>query len=130
MKLQMKLPKRRIFFAAVATYIAGCILLQVWVHMRFGRDTTKQPRLYSKRLSRDNRRLGVVVPVHSRDSSRAFKSLQRWPAECPEGMAEKMDLVLYFTKATPNDEELLSKLGDSCFGTVKMISAQLAPEVC
>lgn len=55
--------------------------------------------------------------------------MQRWPAKCPEGTAKKMDLVLYFTKATPNDGELLSQLRDSCFGTTKMISAQLTPEV-
>lgn len=125
----MKLPKRRIFLAAVITYLVGCILLQVWVHTRFGRETTKQPRLYSKRLSRDGRRLGVVVPIHSREVSRAFKSLRRWPAKCPEGMSKKMDLVLYFTKAAPNQGELLSQLGDSCFGTTKTITAQLTPEV-
>ncbi|CAM9703618.1 unnamed protein product, partial [Ascophyllum nodosum] len=81
-------------------------------------------------------KLGVVVPVHSRDMARAVEKLRLWPAKCTQGIVDKsIDLVLYYTnnKAVPHDlEQTLQQAVEasySCFRSAKMVSAQLNREL-
>ena len=117
---------------AVVSYCIGCILLQIWVDSRF--DLKIHDSTYVNKLpSSGGRRLGVIVPIHSREMAGAMEKLRHWSAKCSESIANNIDLVLYSTKAFPNDLEFtLKQVEDAtpCFGTPKMVSANLPQQVC
>lgn len=79
-------------------------------------------------------RLAVVVPAHAGDLPRAVSALDRWPKTCSPVTEADVDLVLYYAEGEDDTEPLaaldaIASTAGRCFGTTKLVYANLTPEV-
>lgn len=84
--------------------------------------------------SESAQRLGVIVPAHKGDLSRAVSSLERWPANCSPVTLENVDLVLYYAESVADEDAAaavptIAESAGRCFANTKIVYANLNEEV-
>lgn len=124
-----------IVLTVVLCYTFGALVL--WVSRRAEGDGEEDQDIGMRlRQGSIGRKMAVVVPVHDGDKLRAMDAISRWPHDRHRNTLENMDLVIY--KAEPpqggpdGDADLLSKVpheASTCFRSIKIVSANLLPEV-